>query len=314
MHPARTLRASSPAALPAHRPAGRRARARVLLAAAAAALLLAVVATGTAHAAPRQPAAKPAAPQTITLGSDTALVTVTPVPCAVQGFQLLFGNAGAGAVYADAFVDAPAPLTVSRPLVSSYLPPGYTLRVPIQVSAPRTTPPGDYTITVHSGSASLAVPVHVTSAPVDTSGDLLRYTEVSASSENLPTYPACGAFDGDRDSDHWASTTGWNDATKGSFPDWIQSTFGQPEQVGRVDLYTLDSAKYPAARYGLSDWDVELMVDGAWRTVAQVRGNTAGEVTSAFTPVTATALRVVTLASNEGPTYSRIVELEAYAT
>ncbi|WP_051950897.1 discoidin domain-containing protein [Actinacidiphila yeochonensis] len=299
---------SETASAPAVPPGRRRPHGRVLalLAALAAALLLAAgLGTGTASAAPKQ---------SITLGTDTGLVTVTPVPCAVQGFQLRFGNTGGSAVYADAFVAAPAPLTVSRPLVSSYLPPGYTLKVRVQVSAPRGTPPGDYTVTVHSGSASLAVPVHVTAPPVDSSGDLLRYTRVSASSEKLPAYPACGAFDGDRDSAHWGASTGWNDATKGAFPDWLQSTFDQPERVGRVDLYTLDSATYPAAKYGLSDWDVQLLADGGWQTVARVRGNTAGEAGSSFTPVTATALRVVTLAGNEGPTYSRVVELEAYGS
>ena len=58
----------------------------------------------TAHAAVKAGAAG------ITLGSDVDHVTVDPIPCATQGFQLQFGNAGSSAVYADAFVDAPAPL------------------------------------------------------------------------------------------------------------------------------------------------------------------------------------------------------------
>ncbi len=274
------------------------------LAAAAVVLLCAVFAPGRAAAAGQQ----------LTLGSDVGQVLVDPVPCAVQGFQLQFGNAGSAAVYADAFIDAPAPLTVSRSLVSSYLPPGYTLKVEIDVSAPRTTPPGDYTISVHAGDQQLSLPVHVNAAPVNDTGNLVRYMQVSASSENLPNYPACGAVDGDRTSAKWGAGGGWNDATKGSFPDWLQVTFDEPTTVGRVDLYTLDSAKYPAAGYGLSAWDVELLTDGSWQTVAQVRDNTAAEAASAFTPQTATALRVVTLASNEGPTYSRVAELEAYAS
>jgi hypothetical protein len=48
--------------------------------------------------------------------------------------------------------------------------------------------------------------------------------------------------------------------------------------------------------------------------VARLRGDLAGLVSSSFAPVTATALRVVTLASNEGRTYSRVVELEAYTS
>ncbi|MFJ2958915.1 discoidin domain-containing protein [Streptomyces sp. NPDC087270] len=287
------------------------ARRRALAVVAAVVMLVTLGAVAPALAAAP---AKAGAAQQLTLGSDVDHVLVDPVPCAVQGFQLRFGNAGSSAVYADAFIDAPAPLTVSRSLVSSYLPSGYTLKVEIDVSAPRTTPPGAYTITVHAGDQQLSLPVQVEPAPVNDTGNLVRYMPVSASSENLPHYPACGAVDGDRDSADWGTTTGWNDSTKGSFPDWLQVTFDTPVSVGRVDLYTLDSVKYPAAGYGLSAWDVELQVDGAWQTAAQVRGNTAGEVSSTFAAQTATALRIVTLASNEGVTYSRIVELEAYAS
>ncbi|WP_328330431.1 discoidin domain-containing protein [Kribbella sp. NBC_00382] len=249
----------------------------------------------------------------LSLSADVEQVAVTPVPCAKQGFELRFGNTGKTAVYADAFLDAATPLTLSRSLVSSYLPPGYTLKVPIDVNAPRGTAPGRYVITIRAGDQKLTLPVEVGEAPVDTTGNLARYVPVTASSEHLPVYPACGAVDGDRDSEHWAKGTGWNDATKGTFPDWLQVTFDQPQTVGRVDLYTLNSKQYPAARYGLKDWDVQVQVNGAWQTVAEVRGNTAPLVSSTFTPVIATAVRVLVLASNEGPTYSRIVELEAYS-
>jgi hypothetical protein len=278
--------------------------------AAVAVAALALVAIGGAAPA----VADRSAPARLSLASDVSQVTVNPIPCANQGFQLQFGNTGGPDVYADAFLEAPAPLQLSRYLVSSYLPAGYTLKVKIDVTAPRDTVPGRYVITVRAGEQRLSVPIEVVAAPVETTGNLARYVPVSASSENLPTYPACGAVDGDRDSNHWASTTGWNDSNKGSFPDWLQVTFDQPETVGRVDLYTLDSIKYPASRYGLRDWDVQVRKDGAWQTVAQVRGNVAGLVSSTFTPVTATAIRIVTLVSNETAGYSRVVELEAYAS
>lgn len=250
----------------------------------------------------------------LTLSADVAQVAVTPVPCAKQGFELRFGNTGKTAVYADAFLDAATPLTLSRRLVSSYLPPGYTLKVPIAVNAPRGTAQGKYSITVKAGDQTLTLPVEVGEAPVDTTGNLARYVPVTASTEHLPNYPACGAVDGDRDSEHWGKTTGWNDSTKGNFPDWLQVTFDQPQTVGRVDLYTLNNKQYPAAKYGLKDWDVQALTNGTWQTVAQVRNNTAPLTTSTFTPLTASAVRVLTLSSNEGPTYSRIVELEVYGS
>ncbi|RKR87582.1 F5/8 type C domain-containing protein [Micromonospora pisi] len=278
-------------------------------AAVAGAVVALVAIGGTAPAVAGRPE-----PARLSLGSDVSLVQVNPIPCANQGFQLQFGNTGRSEVYADAFLEVPAPLKLSRNLVSSYLPAGYTLKVPIAVTAPRDTAPGRYAVTVRSGQQRLTVPVEVAPAPVEETGNLARYVPVSASSENLPTYPACGAVDGDRDSTHWASTTGWNDSTKGSFPDWLQVTFDRPQSVGRVDLYTLDSAKYPAARYGLRDWDVQVRVNDTWQTVAQVRGNVAGLVSSTFPAVTATAMRIVTLVSNETAGYSRVIELEAYAS
>ena len=274
------------------------------------AVVLGIVAAGITGPA----AADRSVQRGLTLATDVAQVAATPVPCSKQGFELRFGNTGKTAVYADAFLDAGAPLTLSRKLVSSYLPPGYTLKVPIAVNAPRGTAPGSYTIEIKAGDQKLSLPVQVGEPPTDNSGNLARFVPVSASSEHLPVYPACGAVDGDHDPEHWAKTTGWNDATKGNFPDWLQVTFDQPQSVGRVDLYTLDSVQYPAARYGLKDWDVQAQVGGTWQTVAEVRGNLAGLKSSAFTPVTATAVRVLTLASNEGPTYSRIVELEVYGS
>ncbi|MEU7613715.1 discoidin domain-containing protein [Micromonospora sp. NPDC049204] len=279
-------------------------------AAVAGAVIALVAIGGTAPAVAGRPD-----PTRLSLASDVSLVQVNPIPCANQGFQLQFGNTGRAAVYADAFLEVTAPLQLSRTLVSSYLPAGYTLKVPITVTAPRDTVPGSrYTINVRSGERRLSVPVEVTPGPVDTTGNLARYVPVTASSENLPNYPACGAVDGDRDSNHWATTTGWNDANKGAFPDWLQVTFDRPQTVGRVDLYTLDSTKYPAAKYGLRDWDVQVRVGETWQTVAQVRGNVAGQVSSTFTPLIASAFRVVTLTSNETAGYSRVVELEAYAS
>lgn len=136
--------------------------------------------------------------------------------------------------------------------------------------------------------------------------------EVVASSTVDPAvYPPCTVVDGNRDSADWRSGNGWNDGTAREWPDTLEVRFGGVREIDRVDLYTLDSAAYPAAQWGLRDWDVEAMVDGTWQTVAQVRGNTAGMVRSTFDPVPATALRIVALGSNSGD-YSRIVELEAF--
>jgi hypothetical protein len=48
-----------------------------------------------------------------------------------------------------------------------------------------------------------------------------------------------------------------------------------------------------------------------WETVAEVRGNTTGHVSSTFEPVTTEAVRILIRSSNDA-TYSRVVELEIY--
>jgi alpha-L-rhamnosidase len=78
-----------------------------------------------------------------------------------------------------------------------------------------------------------------------------------------------------------------------------------------VRVLTLDSPKSPASKTGLRDFDVEALVDGGWRTVTAVRGNTTGTVERTFDPVRATALRVVVQDSNDH-NYSRVIELEGY--
>lgn len=165
---------------------------------------------------------------------------------------------------------------------------------------------GDYQARLSFNGATTKVGIDVPSGT-----NLARAGEASASSTH-PSFTVAGAINGNRDSDDWANGNGWNDNTLGQFPDWLQVNLACTTPVGRVDLYTLDSAQYPASQWGLRDADIELLVDGAWRTVAEVRNNSAGMVRRTFTPVAANAIRVVVLAANDGA-HSRVVELEAFA-
>ncbi|MFJ8581747.1 glycosylhydrolase-like jelly roll fold domain-containing protein [Micromonospora sp. NPDC093277] len=175
--------------------------------------------------------------------------------------------------------------------------------VPLTLIAPvDAAVPGSGTLTATVGSEQHEVPVTVDLAT--------RLGRASASSTHSSFQPD-GAINGDRSSDRWAQGNGWNDATPGAFPDTLTVDFAAPAPVGRVDLYTIDSAVYPAKDWGIRDADVQLLISGEWRTVAEIRGNTEGLVRRTFEPVTASALRVVGRAANDG-TYSRIIELEGY--
>ncbi|WP_433370739.1 glycosylhydrolase-like jelly roll fold domain-containing protein [Streptosporangium sp. CA-115845] len=175
--------------------------------------------------------------------------------------------------------------------------------VPVTLTAPvDATVPGTGTLTVTVGAERREVPVSVNLAT--------RLGHAGASSAHSSFRPE-GAIDGDRSSDGWGQGNGWNDATQGTFPDTLTVDFAASAPIGRVDLYTIDSAAYPAKDWGIRDADVQLLIGGEWRTVAEIRGNTEGLVRRTFEPVTASALRVVVRSANDGA-YSRIVELEAH--
>lgn len=252
---------------------------------------------------------EPAPRPLVELSATPASVELLPLPCFGANVQVAMRNPGTEAVYADASVVAQSPVLTDRGAFSSWLPAGWTARAPVALSAPRDAAVGDYELRVSSGSAQATVAVSVAAAPPKGPGDNLAYGERATASSTHGNFDVCGAVDGNADSEQWDTLTGWNDGTRAAFPDTYSVALGAPASVDRVKLSTLDSRRYPAARVGLRDWDVRVRVDGAWQTVAEVRGNTAGVVESHFDPVTADAAEIVARASNDAA-YSRIVELE----
>jgi hypothetical protein len=272
-------------------------------------VVLTATIAGTASAAPvRHPEA------TVTATATPAALSIQTGQCQGSQFTVALTNQSSEPVYGDATITAPAQLHLQRSMVSSYLPVGYTRNATIAVSAATGTTPGTYPITVATDRGQVQIPVTVAATAADPNGNLARTADTVTASSSHAGYPPCGAADGDRDSAHWASTTGWNDGTSKVWPDWFEVSLAAPGTIGRVDLYTLNSTKYPAARYGLRDWDVQLLIGSAWQTVAQVRANTAGLVSSTFTPAQASAVRIWMLAGNGANDCSRIVELEIYGS
>jgi len=243
-------------------------------------------------------------------------LSVVGLPCFPGLLNLTMTNTGSQDRYADLTLDPTGPLQLSRTLFSSWLPaldPDQPVSAPVEVRVPRDAKPGSYTIGVEVDRKRVTVPVTVTPLPPKGPGDNLALGEQATASSTHGNFTLCGAVDGDKDSEHWDTLTGWNDGTRAAFPDTYDVALSTPATINRVELYTLDSAKYPAHVNGLKDWDVQVKSGGTWQTVAQVRGNTVGHVTSTFTPVQADAVRILCLDGNDH-TYSRIVELEVYGS
>ncbi|GAA4615154.1 family 78 glycoside hydrolase catalytic domain [Actinoallomurus liliacearum] len=166
---------------------------------------------------------------------------------------------------------------------------------------------------VSSGTVTLKAGDDGASAPVAVTSNLVRAATMSASSTHSGSDPAW-ANDGGTDSEVWLNGVGgWNDDTAGGFPDTLTATWNAPVTLGRVRVLTLNSAKSPAAKSGIRDFDIEVRTGDTWRAVATVSGNTAGTVERTFDPVQASALRVVVHDSGDH-NYSRVIELEGYTS
>ncbi|WP_460515127.1 hypothetical protein [Flindersiella endophytica] len=256
-----------------------------------------------------------AARGSITLSVAPGPMAVLAAPCGGQPLPIDIGNTGSTGAYVDVFIEPEGPLTTSHDVISTYVPPSDDVVVTAQISAPLGSAGGTYGVSVQVGSRgpSASSSAVVTPKPSGPGANLALGGPVSASSTH-GNFAVCGGVDGNTSSEDWDTLTGWNDGTSRVWPDtYAISTVGGAQPIGRVVVYTLNSVRFPAARYGLKDFDVEVLDEGGkWVNVSSVRDNTAGVVEFTYdSPLLTTGVRIVALASNNND-YSRIVELEVY--
>lgn len=266
-----------------------------------------------AHAGSGRPGAKPPA---VEFGANPSPVTVTGLPCLSGGdFTFSMTNTSSQSVFADMTLAAPAPIILSRRLFSTYLPamdPDQAVSTSVLASVPRDASPGRYEIELTVDRRTQHLPVDV--QPIAEKGpeDNLAVGEQAFASSTHGNVTLCGGVDGNTDSEQWGAS-GTHDATSGVFPDTYGVILPAVRTVGRVELYTLDSARYPAAKMGLRDFDIQVHTATGWQTVGEIRGNVVGHVPVTFPPVQADQVQVVSYDSNDHK-YSRIVELEVYSS
>ncbi len=92
---------------------------------------------------------------------------------------------------------------------------------------------------------------------------------------------------------------------------WLEVQFNGPKLINKVTVYTLDSAKYPAAQYGIRDAWVQLWQQYGWTNVGEVenaaivdrdsldRQPVGGKMVFKFSPTTTDRIRLVVLQSND---------------
>ena len=144
---------------------------------------------------------------------------------------------------------------------------------------------------------------------------------VSASGSYSTAYPAAAVNNGDRKGSNWGGGGGWNDASAGVYPDWVQVDFNGSKSISEIDVFTVqDSYANPQeptetltfTSYGITDFEVQYWDGSNWTAVpgGSVSGNNKVWRKFSFAPVSTTRIRV--LVTNALAGFSRITEIEAY--
>jgi len=176
---------------------------------------------------------------------------------------------------------------------------------------------------------------------------------VTAFSEE-PEHPASTLNNGITSSEGWDNGEGWmapiskniggrrsSDARREEHGrNWVMVEFSQPITLGSVNIYTIDSEKYPANSFGIKDLLVQYELETAlkekiWASVEKfgkgigaqdniIRNNVNGLISVKFKPVTTPKIRILIYDTNdmtrsgdnsnaqEG--MARLIEIEAFGT
>jgi hypothetical protein len=149
---------------------------------------------------------------------------------------------------------------------------------------------------------------------------------ITASSTLSVGYPPESLINGDRKGVGWGTGTGgWQDATRGVFPDTVEIQFPAEMSITEIDIVTIQD-NYPSpveptldmtfSEYGVRDFNVWYRgTDGLWYMLWSVTGNNKVLRHHRFTPVMTDRVKVEVLnspASWHNQVYSRLVEVEVW--
>ncbi len=144
----------------------------------------------------------------------------------------------------------------------------------------------------------------------------------SASSFYHAGYAPGGAINGDRKGLAWGSGGGWNDATAGTYPDWLEVDFAGSQTINEIDVFTVQdnyanpvepALGMPFTLYGITAFQAQYWDGLSWATIpaGNITGNNQVWRQIGFAPVTTSRIRILVTAAMSS--YSRITEVEAYA-
>ncbi len=130
---------------------------------------------------------------------------------------------------------------------------------------------------------------------------------VASAQSTFSGYSASRAIDGSTTTTVGPSYSWANAHTSGPdgrLPQWFQVNLAGQRVIETIRLYT-------SAGYELKDYDLQAWDGSSWRLLAQKRGNSQTVVTHTLQPITASKVRVISLAGPDAQVvYARINELQ----
>jgi len=140
-----------------------------------------------------------------------------------------------------------------------------------------------------------------------------------ASSTNSSGFLPAYVNDGRRSGAGWGAGGGWNDATSGAFPDWVEIDFNGVKTIDTAVVYSVqddylnpveptDSMTFSLR--GITDFAVQAFDGSNWVTLATVTGNRMVKRSVSFTPFATSRLRIYITGALAY--WSRVTEIEAW--
>jgi len=140
-----------------------------------------------------------------------------------------------------------------------------------------------------------------------------------ASSTNSSGFLPAYVNDGRRSGAGWGAGGGWNDATSGAFPDWVEIDFNGVKTIDTAVVYSVqDDYLNPVeptdlmtfSLRGITDFAVQAFDGSNWVTLATATGNRMVKRSVSFTPFATSRLRIYITGALAY--WSRVTEIEAW--
>jgi hypothetical protein len=145
----------------------------------------------------------------------------------------------------------------------------------------------------------------------------------TASSTHSSGFNVTNVINGERAGRVWGSNGGWNDATNGAFPDWVQINLASPVPVDEINLFGVqDNYQSPveptetmtSTKYGLVSFQIQYWNGSNWMTVpnGSISSNNRVWRKITFPAINTDKIRVSINSTMDQ--WSRITEVEAWYT